>query len=197
MGKKKKPIEQEKDDGYIEIPLPSLDRLRERAKDRIVSDVKQEMEDWNRVGRVGLSGIYFRVGLVAAVFLTLLLLVEILWGGRNAESCVILAFMLLLCFALMALGKYEIRYNEDGFDLCFGRWVFRHHPWSDVTDVIDANASKLGAQRVIVKGKKLVADPSMKGFLPFYTRARRQVKGGGKTVPSEKKRKNRQKQQKK
>ena len=206
MSKEKLPPEERKDEeskGYIDISLPNLtrlkdklddvrDRIDERIAERTAAEVKRDMQIMEQKGRVGLSPTYARAGYAFTVFF-LLLMAVIISLGPDVEGVILSAFILLLSITLIFLGKYEIRYDEDGFSTRLGKKVLRQFVWSDVTDVIEDPASRFGRKRVIVRGKKLFADASMNGFEPFYIRARRQVKGGGKTVPSEKKRKNRQK----
>ena len=203
MSQKKLPPEEGKDKGYIEIPLPNLsgikdkvdgicDRIDERIAEHTAAEVKRDMQIMEQKGRVGLSPTYARAGYAFAVF-SLLLIAVMIWLGLDVEGFILTTFVLLLSATLIFLGKYEIRYDEDGFSTRFGKKVLSQYVWSDVTDVIDDSLSRFGRKHVIVRGKKLFADASMNGFEPFYIRARRQVKGGGKTVPSEKKRKNRQK----
>lgn len=189
MRKEKQAPEKGKDNEYLEIPLPHLDGIldgiRERANDKIAEDVAREIQISGQKGRVGLSPSYARAGYVAAVILLVLIPLAILWSV-DIGMYVLIAFVLLLSVALIFLGKYEIRFDDDGFSICLGKKVLRHHDWSEVTEVKDR-------KKVIVNGKRLFADPSMDGYELFCRRACQQFKRGGKTVASEKKRKNRKK----
>lgn len=173
-----------------------LDGIRDRIKDRIAegtaAEVKRDMQIMEQAGRVGLSPSYARAGYAFAVF-SLLLVAVMIWVGADVEGFLLASSLFILSVALIFLGKYEIRYDEEGFSTRLGKKVLRRYAWSDVTDVFEDTSSRFHSKRVIVRGKKLFADASMNGFEPFYIRARRQIKGGGKTVPSEKKRKNRKK----
>ena len=200
MSKEKLPPEEGKNDGYVEIPLPNLFKVKEKIDgglDRIGDTIdeigtKRIIEDialMNEKGRVGLdpafarSALFFAILFVPAAFLAA-------WAGMPMWGYLMFALMWVLCGVLYLLGKYEIRYDREGFTTRLGKRELRRYAWSDVTDVRDE-------KRVYVQGKRLFADSSMAGFDRFYHRARAACKGKGKTVLSEKKRKNRQKQKNK
>ena len=197
MSKEKLPPEEGKDKGYIEISLPNLSGIKdkldeglERIEDALDNSgrkyMTRDIQAMFEEGRVGLSPTYARAGYAFAV-LSLLLMVVMIWLGLDVEGFILTTFGILLSITLIFLGKYEIRYDDDGFSTCIGKKELHRYAWSAVTDVVDK-------KKVFVNGKRLFADPSMYGFDGFYRRARAACKGKGKpTPPSEKKRKNRKK----
>ena len=198
MSKEKLPPEEGKNDGYVEIPLPNLFKVKEKIDgglDRIGDTIdeigtKQIAEDitiMNEKGRVGLDPAFSRAGVFFAIlFVPATALAA--WAGAPLWIYLFFALMWLFCGVLYLLGKYEIRYDREGFTTRLGKRELRRYAWTDVTDVCDE-------KRVYVQGKRLFADSSMAGFDRFYHRARVSCKGKGKqTLPSEKKRKNRKKQ---
>lgn len=197
MSKEKLPPEEEKDNGYFEIPLPNLSGIKdklddglERAGDTVgnlgTTQIARDISVMCEKGRVGLDPALARAGIGLAIA-SAVFGVFALFLGAPIWILGFFALVWLLCAALFFLGKYEIRYDEDGFSTRIGKKELHRYAWSDVTDVADK-------KKVFVNGKKLFADPSMHGFDGFYHRARAACKGKGKTVPSEKKRKNRKKQ---
>jgi hypothetical protein len=200
MKKEKLPPKEGKDDAsknFVEITVPdvsgikekvdsALDKVGERVIEKGIMDrFSDDMALMFEKDRVGLDPSYARMGISIAVA-SIVMVALMLYAGAPLWIFGFLAFMLLLCVALVFLGKYEIRYDPDGFSVRLGKKEHRRYAWTDITDVQDG-------KKVFVKGKRLFADPSMHGFDKFYRRARVSCKGKGKTVLSEKKRKNRQK----
>ena len=200
MSKEKKTLVEGKNDGYVEIPLPNLFKVKEKIDgglDRIGDTIdeigtKQIAEDitiMNEKGRVGLDPAFSRAGVFFAIlFVPATALAA--WAGAPLWIYLFFALMWLFCGVLYLLGKYEIRHDGEGFSTRIGKRELHRYAWSDVTDVADK-------RKIYVNGKRLLADASMHGFDRFYHRARAACKGKGKTAPSEKKRKNRQKQKNK
>ena len=133
MSKEKLPPEEGGDEGYIEISLPNLsgikdkvdgirDRIDERIAEHAAAEVKRDMQIMEQKGRVGLSPTYAQAGYVFAV-LSLLLIAVMIWLGLDVEGFILTTFVLLLSATLIFLGKYEIRYDEDGFSTRFGKKV--------------------------------------------------------------------------
>ena len=201
MSKKKRPPEQGKDGrdegkDYVEIPVPNLSALKHRVDesletageklvDRMMDGFSEDLATLFAEDRVGLDPSYSRYAVGFAVTLVAIAALMI-WIKAPLSILAIVLILLLLCIPLYLLGKYEIRYDSDGFTVRLGKKELRRHPWTDVTDVRDG-------KKIYVQGKRLFADSSMEGFDRFYHRARVSCKGKGKTVLSEKKRRSRQK----
>lgn len=199
--KKEKSLPEKGKDGasesFVEITLPDVSGIKEKvdsalekAGERVIEKgimdrFSDDMALMFEKDRVGLNPSYARTGISLAVASTAMVAL-MLYAGAPLWIFGFLALVLLLCVALVFLGKYEIRYDPDGFSVRLGKKERRRYAWTDVTDVQDG-------KKVFVKGKRLFADPSMHGFDKFYHRARVSCNGKGKTVLSEKKRKNRQK----
>ena len=200
MSKEKLPPEEGCDDeskGYIEISLPNLSRLKdkvdeglERIEDALDNSgrkyMTRDIQAMFEEGRVLLNPSLplhgYGVIICVAVMWVICMIAQ-----SPLEGYALCGLLLLPAAALILLGKYEIRYDDDGFSTCIGKKELHRYAWSDVTDIADK-------KKVFVNGKRLFADPSMHGFDGFYHRARAACKGKGKaTPPSEKKRKNRQK----
>ena len=197
MSKEKLPPEEGREDakGYIEIDLSrvkdKMDEGLERVKDAVdhggrkymVRDVQAVLEK----DRVGLDPSLFGNGY------GMIVCVAVMWVVCAAAKAspigyLLCGLLLLPAAALILLGKYEIRYGEDGFSVRLGKKELRRYTWSDVTDAT-------GKNKVFVNGKRLFADSSMYGFDAFYHRARAACKSKGKPTPaSERKRRNRKKQ---
>lgn len=185
MSRNKNAKEQPPKKGYIEVPLPSLSRLVDRVEDAVSEGVSLFDK-----GRVGLSPSYAAAGLGFGALFSFVILASA-WLHAPWWFLGLCALCLAGCVFLFLMGKYEIRYDEQGFTQNLGKKVLRRYTWEDVTDV---SAKKY----IFVNGKKLLVDPSMEGFLPFYHRARVVCKGPKASTPlSKKKRINRKKQQKK
>ena len=207
MGRNKNAKEQPPKKGYIEIPLPGLSHTKKRMEDGLerlgermmgrVDDLVDRVEDAVSEGvslfdkgRVGLSPSYAVAGLGFGALFTFVILASA-WLHAPWWFLGLFALCLAGCVFLFLMGKYEIRFDGEGFTQNLGKKVLRRYTWEDVTDV---SAKKY----IFVKGKKLLVDSSMEGFLPFYHRARVACKGTkAPSSLSEKKRKNRKKQQKK
>lgn len=199
MSKKKKTSEQEKDDGYIEIQLPDLSKVKERIDSRLeriseavdnigTAQIAKDIGILLEKGRVGLDPGYARAGMIFGVLTVIAFLISVLLSAPLWLYGV-LAIVLICDGVLIFLGKYAIHFDKDGFSTRFGQKVLCQYEWSEVTDVADGKS-------VFVNGKKLFADSSMQGFDSFYHRARAACKGKGKSALSEKKRKNRKKMKK-
>ena len=189
--------EDEASRGFVEMSLPNLSGIKdkldeglERIEDAVdnsgrkyaTRDTQTVLEEgrvpWNPSLRLNGYGLIVCV----AVMWVLCMIAQ-----APLEGYALCGLLLLPAAALILLGKYEIRYDDDGFSTCIGKRVLHRYAWSDVTDVADK-------KRVFVNGKRLFADPYMRGFDGFYRRARTACKGKGKpTPPSAKKRRNRQK----
>ena len=202
MGKGKRPPEQGKDNrdqgkGYFELSLPDLSGIKdkldeglERIEDAVDNHgqkyIARDIQTMFEKDRVGLDPGLSRNGY------GLLVCVAVLWVVCLAVKAPLLAYVLfglliLPAVLFLCLGKYEIRYDPDGFSVRLGKKELRRYAWTDVTDVRDG-------KRVYVQGKRLLVDSSMEGFDHFYHRARVSCKGKGKpTPPSEKKRRSRSK----
>ena len=197
MSQKELPPEEGKDKGYIEIPLPNLSGIKdklneglERIEDAVDNNGRKymirDMQAMFEEGRVGLNPSLPQHGYGVIVCVAVMWVICMI-AHAPLEGYALCGLLLLPAAALILLGKYEIRYDDDGFSTCIGKKVLHRYSWSDVTDVVDK-------KKVYVNGKRLFADSSMYGFDGFYHRARTACKGKGKpTPPSEKKRKNRKK----
>lgn len=179
--------------GYVELDLSRItDRLHDGFERALIG---KGLDGGNTVGdnpkkqgRLALPRFYAAVGYIG-VFLAAFILVGITVTQKGIEIPLLLGFLFFIALgaALVLIGKYEIRYDESGFSTQLGRTVLRRYAWSEVTGVADRTT-------VFVNGKKLFVDHTMEGFGFFYEYARMACKGKGKaTVPSEKKRRNRQK----
>ncbi|MBR6782592.1 MAG: hypothetical protein IKM33_05280 [Clostridia bacterium] len=193
MSKEKSQPEKERegeDKNYIEISLPDFSRFKSKVEesinDRISDSIAREVSNISEKGRVGLDPSYARCGVIFAIVVSAVIALAFYAGFPMW----ILAFyipMMLGCAVLYFFGKYEIRYNVEGFSVQLGKKVIRRYAWSEVTDV---QAKK----KIYVCGKRLWVESSMYGFDDFYHRARSACKGKGKpTPPSKKKSKNRKK----
>ena len=174
--------------GYIEV---DLSRLRDKLDDgyeRFAFGSKSRKFDGayeKDKGRLGLEPIYGKAGIFSSAFAGIVL---ILCAVFRADIGVILlmGFLTLLGLLLTVIGKYEIRFDRDGFSTRLGKRVLHEYKWSDVTDAQDG-------RKVFVQGKRLLTDPTFDAFPAFYRMAHAACKGKGKaTPPSEKKRKSRQ-----
>ena len=201
MSKKDKAPDEGTDSGYVEIPLPNLSGMKKRM-DKGLERLSNGFEDWMvewiaqdvkillEKGRVGFDPSYARAGLGFGALFAVAIPASA-WLHAPWWFLGLSALCLVGCAFLFLMGKYEIRFDGEGFTQNLGKKVLRRYTWEDVTDV---SARKY----IFVKGKKLLVDSSMEGFLPFYHRARVACKGKKNSSSlSEKKRKNRQKQQKK
>ena len=188
-----KPTEQQeespKSKGYIELDLSRLKDKLDDGYERLVFGTKSRKFDGSYkkdVGRLGLDPIYGKAG----IFITILMgTVCVLCAVFRADLGLILfmAFTLLLSLVLAVIGKYEIRFDKDGFSTRFGKRILREYKWSDVTDVQDG-------KKVYVNGKRLLTDHTFDEFPEFYKIARAACKGKGKPIPpSEKKSQSRKK----
>ena len=193
MSKEKSQPEKERegeDKNYIEISLPDFSRFKskveESIEDKISDNIAREIAITFEKGRVGLDPSYARWGVSLAVLFSVTVALALYAGS----PLWILAFyipMMLGCAVLYFFGKYEIRYNVEGFSVQLGKKVIRRYAWSEVTDVQDG-------KKVFVGGKRLLVESSMYGFDDFYHRARSACKGKGNPTPSSKKKsKNRKK----
>ncbi len=200
MSKKKLPPEEGKEEankGFIEISLPNLSGIKDKVDDGIeriedavdnrgqkymTRDILAMLEE----GRVLLNPSLSLHGYGVIVCVVVMWVICMI-AQSPFEGYALCGLLLLPAAALILLGKYEIRYDDEGFSTRIGKKELRRYAWSDVTDVADK-------KKVFVNGKRLFADSSMHGFDGFYHRARAACKGTGKpTPPSEKKQKNRQK----
>lgn len=175
--------------GYIELDLSGLKDKLDDGYERFAFGGKSRKFDgsYNQgEGRLGLEPFYGKAGIFSSSFSGIVL---ILCTVFRADIGVILlmGFLTLLGLLLTVIGKYEIRFDRDGFSTRFGKRVLHEYAWSDVTDVRD-NC------KVWVGGKLLLTDPSFDDFPEFYRMARSACKGKGKpTPPSEKKQRSRKK----
>ena len=193
MSKEKRQPEKERDGedkNYIEISLPDFSRftskVEESIDDRISDSIAREVSIISEKGRVGLDPSYARWGVFFAIFVSAVIALA-LYAGFPMWILAFYIPMMLGCAVLYFFGKYEIRYNVEGFSVQLGKKVIRRYAWSEVTDV---QAKK----RIYVCGKRLWVESSMYGFEDFYHRSRSACKGKGKpTSPSKKKSKNRKK----
>ena len=182
---------------FVELSLPDLSGIKdkldeglERIEDAVDNHgrkfIARDIQTMFEKGRVGLDPGLARNGY------GLLVCVAIMWvvclaAKAPLSGYALCSLLILPAVAFILLGKYEIRYDSDGFTVRLGKKELRRHPWTDVTDVRDG-------KKIYVQGKRLFADSSMEGFDRFYHHARVSCKGKGRpTPPSEKKRKNRKK----
>lgn len=182
---------------FVEFSLPDLSGIKdkldeglERIEDAVDNHgqkyIARDIQTIFEKDRVGLDPSLARNGY------GLLVCVAIMWVVCLAAKAPLLVYVLcglliLPAVLFLSLGKYEIRYDPDGFSVRLGKKELRRYAWTDVTDVRDG-------KRVYVQGKRLFADSSMAGFDHFYHLARVSCKGKGKpTPPSEKKRRSRSK----
>ena len=181
--------ESPKSKGYIEIDLSRFKDKLDDGYERLFFGNKSRKFDGaykKDEGRLGLDPIYGKVGMIGYVCTAITFMLCLLFRAPIGVT-VLMCVMLLLCGALTVIGKYEIRFDRDGFSTRFGKRVLHEYAWSDVTDVRDN-------RKVWVNGKLLLTDPSFDDFPEFYRIARAACKGKGKPTPSsEKKRKSRQK----
>jgi hypothetical protein len=165
MKKEKLPPKEGKDDAsknFVEITVPdvsgikekvdsALDKVGERVIEKGIMDrFSDDMALMFEKDRVGLDPSYARMGISIAVA-SIVMVALMLYAGAPLWIFGFLAFMLLLCVALVFLGKYEIRYDPDGFSVRLGKKEHRRYAWTDITDVQDG-------KKVFVKGKRLFAD---------------------------------------
>lgn len=188
-----KPAERKEEDprskGYIELDLSRLKDKLDDGYERFAFGSKSRKFDGayeKGKGRLGLEPFYGKAGIISSAFTGIVL---ILCAVFRADIGVILlmGFLTLLGLLLTLIGKYEIRFDRDGFSTRLGKRVLHEYQWSDVTDVQDG-------RKVFVQGKRLLTDHTFDGFPEFYKMARAACKGKGKpTHPSEKKQKDRKK----
>lgn len=186
------PLEQQeespKSKGYIEIDLSRVKDKLDDGYERLTFGSKSRKFDGayeKGKGRLGLEPIYGKAGISSSAFAGIVL---ILCAVFRADIGVILlmGFLTLLGLLLTVIGKYEIRFDRDGFSTRLGKRVLHEYQWSDVTDVKDG-------RKVFVQGKRLLTDHTFDEFPEFYKMAHAACKGKGKpTPPSAKKRKSRQ-----
>ena len=110
MSKEKLPPEEEKDDGYIEIPLPNLSGLKDKVDDgieRLVygNDRKFDGAYKKGEGRLGIDPIFGKAGVISMLLVTIVLLCCVVFQADVGLTCFML-FMLLLCAILTVIGKY-------------------------------------------------------------------------------------------
>ena len=185
------PLEQQeespKSKGYIEFDLSRLKDKLDDGYERFAFGSKSRKFDGayeKGKGRLGLEPFYGKAGIISSAFAGIVL---ILCAVFRADIGVILLMgvLTLLGLLLTVIGKYEIRFDRDGFSTRLGKRVLHEYKWSDVTDVQDG-------RKVFVQGKRLLTDHTFDEFPEFYKMARAACKGKGKpTPPSEKKQKNR------
>ena len=188
-----KPAERQEEDprskGYIELDLSRLKDKLDDGYERFAFGSKSRKFEGayeKGKGRLGLEPIYGKAGIISSSFAGIVL---ILCAVFRADIGVILlmGFLTLLGLLLTVIGKYEIRFDRDGFSTRFGKRILHEYAWSDVTDARDG-------RKVFVQGKRLLTDHTFDEFPEFYKMARAACKCKGKpTPPSEKKRKSRQK----
>ena len=175
--------------GYIELDLSRLKDKLDDGYERFAFGSKSRKFDgsYNQgEGRLGLEPFYGKAGIFSSSFSGIVL---ILCAVFRADIGVILlmGFLTLLGLLLTVIGKYEIRFDRDGFSTRLGKRVLHEYKWSDVTDVQDG-------RKVFVQGKRLLTDHTFDEFPEFYKMARAACKGKGKpTPPSEKKQRSRKK----
>lgn len=199
MSKDKRPPEEGKDEApksasYVEIDFSRIkDKLGEGLEriadvvDRIgQKNMIRDIQTMSEEGRVGMDPSLSRNGY------GLLVCVAVMWiiclATKSPLSGYALCGLLILpAVAFILLGKYEIRYDSDGFTIRMGKKELHRHLWTDVTDVRDG-------KKIYVQGKRLFVDSWAQDFDCFYHRARSACKGKGKpTPPTKKKSKNRKK----
>ena len=188
-----KPAEQQEDSpeskGYTEIDLSRVKKKLDDGLDRFAFGSHIPALDGaykKDEGRLGLEPVYGKLGVIISVLTGA---VTLLCAAFRADMGVILlmVFLTLLGLLLTVIGKYEIRFDRNGFSTRFGKRVLHEYAWSDVTDARDG-------KRVWVQGKLLLTDPTFDAFPAFYRMAHAACRGKGKpTPPSEKKRKSREK----
>lgn len=188
-----KPVEQQeespKSKGYTEIDLSRLKKKLDDGLDRFAFGSHIPALDGackKDEGRLGLEPVYGKLGVIVSVLTGA---VTLLCAAFRADMGVILlmGFLTLLGLLLTIIGKYEIRFDRNGFSTRLGKRVLHEYQWSDVTDVQDG-------RKVFVQGKRLLTDHTFDGFPEFYKMAHAACRGKGKpTPPSEKKRKSREK----
>ena len=193
MSKEKRSPNKERegeDKNYIEISLPDFSSFKSKVEesigDRISDSIAREVSIISEKGRVGLDPSLSQNGY------GLLVCVAVIWiiclaAKAPFSAYALFGLLILPAVAFILLGKYEIRYESDGFSICMGKKELHRYLWTDVTDVRDG-------KRIYIHGKRLLVDSSAHGFDDFYHRARSACKGKGKpTPPSKKKSKNRKK----
>ena len=193
MSKEKSQPEKERegeDKNYIEISLPDFSSFKSKVEesigDRISDSIAREVSIISEKGRVGLDPSLSQNGY--GLFVCVAVIWIICLATKAPFSAYALFGLLILpAVAFILLGKYEIRYESDGFSICMGKKELRRYLWTEVTDVRDG-------KRIYIHGKRLLVDSSAPGFDEFYHCARSACKGKGKpTPPSQKKSKNRKK----
>lgn len=182
--------------GYFEIDLSKITDKLYDGYERALIGRKFDGEnslglDPKKQGRLALPRLYAIVG-YAAILVTLFIVVGITVVQGSIEIPLILGFSVFIALglALVLIGKYELRYDEDGFSTYLGKKILRQYAWSEVTGVANYTT-------VYVNGKKLFVGHDLDGFGFFYEKARMACKGRkGKTAPSENKQKERKNQRK-
>ena len=147
MSKEKLPPKEGKDEGYIEIPLPNLAGIKdkldeglERIEDAVDNSgrkyMTRDIQAMFEEGRVGLNPSLSLHGYGVIVCVAVMWVICMI-ARSPLEGYILCGLLLLPAAALILLGKYEIRYDNDGFSTCIGKKELHRYAWSDVTDVAD------------------------------------------------------------
>ena len=163
MAKRKYSCGDERDNGYVQIPIPTFE------------------DDESDVGRV-YDPFCFKRGTAILVFL--LAAVGISLALKLPVKLVAAASLLplILDVALLVFGTYQIHHDKNGFSERLFRRTLRRHGWETITAVTED-------KRIYVNGRRLLID-TFSGYDAFYARARAACKKQGNRVPPQKEPKN-------